>query len=90
MVSNRSKKKPKKKIQEPEITENTTDDAWLPPRAGLTILVVVTVAFIAWTTWQGMKTTSFGESLVTGLILGGSIWVIFLVIFLFNRFVRRR
>ncbi len=70
-------------------TEERPSGAWLPTRTGLYVLTFVSLALAAWTTWQVSRALSLLESVLWGIGFGGSIWVIFLGVFLLNRFLRR-
>lgn len=78
------KKRPSEKKKLPE------NGAWLPSRGGMIALGVVSLLLAAWITIQGMKVGSFGESVLYGLGFGASIWIVFGLVFVVNKFLRGR
>jgi len=65
-------------------------EAWLPTRAGLITVGVISILLAAWITIQATKVSNLGESLLWGLGFGGSIWLVFGVVYFVNRFLRNR
>jgi hypothetical protein len=87
IVTKRSSKKSKSKKSNTQIQQA---GPWLPSRGGMIALGIVSLLLVAWVTFQGMKVNDFGESLLWGLGFGASIWVIFVVVFAVNKFLRGR
>jgi hypothetical protein len=88
--SKKSKKKnlPKKENQTKDTSLDTS--AWIPMRTGLLIITVLSIAMVVFVVWQTYGDLTLGESIRYGLVRGGSIWIIFLLVLLFNRFFRNR
>ncbi len=61
---------------------------WLSMRSSLIIIGVLGIALAGWIAWQASAVKPLGESLLWGAAFGGSIWVIFLGAYLFNRWAR--
>ena len=59
-------------------------------RTGLIVIAIVSLALTILTVWQTYGPLTFAESLRYGLVRGGSIWVIFIVAYLLNRWLRGR
>jgi hypothetical protein len=83
-------KKKKKKTQGKKQSPPQQSDAWLPTRGGLIVLGILSLGMAGITFWQSYQAFSFLESLGYALVYGGSIWAIFLVIYLVNTFLRGR
>nr|MBN1228174.1 hypothetical protein [Anaerolineae bacterium] len=64
-------------------------DAWIKPRTGLIMIIVISVLLAGYMFWQLLPSEGFGGALLWGLGAGGSIWAIFGLTYLFNRSVRR-
>lgn len=79
-------KKTKKKEARRQIAES---EAWLPSRGGFITVGVVSLALTIWTAIQANRALPLLESILWGLVFGGSIWAIFLIVYLVNRFLRR-
>jgi hypothetical protein len=81
----KSKKTRKKEARK----QMAADEAWLPSRGGFITVGVVSLALTIWTAVQAARALPLLESIVWGLVFGGSIWAIFLIVYLVNRFLRR-
>lgn len=66
-----------------------SQSAWISLRTGFITITIVSLALATWTTLQATAVKGLGESILWGLAFGGSIWLIFLLAMLFNRWVRR-
>lgn len=66
------------------------NDPWIPLRAGLIMMAVLSLAFAGYIAWQVYPTEGLLNSILYGLLFGGSLWVVFLGFTLFNRFFRRK
>ncbi len=81
----KSKKTRKKEARR----QQSATGAWLPTRGGFITVGVVSMALAIWTAYQANRALPLWESILWGLIFGGSIWAIFLIVFLVNRYLRR-
>ena len=66
------------------------NEAWLPTRGGLMAVGVISILLAVWITIQAIKVSSLGESLLWGIGFGGSIWLVFGLVYFVNRFLRNR
>ncbi|MCB9135008.1 MAG: hypothetical protein H6636_06255 [Anaerolineales bacterium] len=66
------------------------NEGWLPTRTGLVAVAVVSIFLAVMVTFQATKVSGFGESLLYGLGFGGSIWLIFGLVFFVNKILRKR
>jgi hypothetical protein len=81
----KSKKTRKKEARKQE----SLTGAWLPTRGGFITVGVVSLALAVWTAIQAARALPLLESILWGLVFGGSIWAIFLIVYLVNRYLRR-
>lgn len=88
-MAKRSSSKAKKKTKAGN-DKPSGSGAWLPTRTGMIILGAVSLLLAAWITIQGMKVSSFGESVLYGLGFGASIWFVFGLVFFVNKVLRGR
>jgi hypothetical protein len=88
-VTKKSTRQKKKKSGAKQKQPSKTG-AWLPTRGGLMAVGVASVLLTIWITFQATKVSSLGESLLWGLGFGGSIWLIFGLVFFVNKFLRNR
>ncbi len=77
-----------RKPAKPE-ADDSSGGQWLPTRTGLYILTFVSLVLAAWTTWQVSSALSPLESILWGLGFGASIWLVFALVFVVNRWLRR-
>ncbi len=61
---------------------------WLSRRQGIRAIAAVSVLLAVWTTWQLSQSIGLGESILWGLGLGASIWLVAGFAFLFIRWIR--
>jgi len=81
---------PKKKKSGAKNNLPPKNEAWLPTRSGLMAVGVASILLAIWITIQATKVSSLGESLLWGLGFGGSIWLVFGLVYFVNRFLRNR
>ena len=62
---------------------------WIKMRTGLIIIAITSVFMAVLTAWQAIAIKGLWEGILWGLLFGIFIWVIFLGLLLFNRFLRR-
>ncbi|MDT8897251.1 MAG: hypothetical protein ACPLUL_10540 [Thermanaerothrix sp.] len=79
----------KKKKRQVESDPFATGQPWLSMKSAIITMAVVSVLMVAWVTWQGSYSKPLGESLLWGLVFGGSIWIVFLLFLLIHRLFRR-
>jgi hypothetical protein len=80
-------KKPKKSALPDK--QPAASQAWLSMRTGLIALGIVSLAMTAWAAYVFIPSIGLWEGLLWAIITGGSLWLVFLIYFLFHRFVRR-
>jgi hypothetical protein len=66
------------------------NEPWLGKRTGLIIMIVFTVAFAAFITWQLAPTEGTGRAILWGLGFGAGTWAVFGLALAFNTWIRRR
>ena len=67
-----------------------TSEPWLSQRTGRIVMVVLSLALVAYFTYQLEPALGFWEALLWGLGFGLAIWGVFLLAYSFNKWVRRR
>ncbi len=86
--SKRKKKQARSAQQDAEI-EAALNKPWLNQRSGITMMLLLSLGFAAFLTWQLYPTEGFGRALMWGLISAAALWVIFLLSLGFTKLVRR-
>jgi uncharacterized membrane-anchored protein len=69
--------------------ETSTSQAWMSMRTGLIVMGIVSLAMAALTAYNAIPSVGIWEGILWGLLFGGSLWLIFLIAFLFHRLMRR-
>ena len=88
-------KKLKKSTSQPERSASTkqkkdlSNQPWLSMRTGLTVMGVVSLGMAALTAYNAIPSVGIWEGILWGILFGGSLWLVFLIAFLFHRFMRR-
>ncbi|MFN2224531.1 MAG: hypothetical protein PVH65_11655 [Chloroflexota bacterium] len=67
-----------------------TNQPWLSQRTGRIIMIVVSIALVIFMTVQLRPALGLGEALLWGIGFGVAIWGVFLLSYVFNRWMRRR
>ncbi len=80
MASKKGKEVKKKQVYERK--------PWLAMKTGVIIIAITSVAMAVLTAWQAIPVKGFLPGILWGLLFGGLIWVIFLGLVFFNRFIR--
>lgn len=65
-------------------------DPWLSQRTGLIIMAVMSVGLIVLVVVQTSGDLGFGWSLLFGLGMALSLWVVFVLFYAFNKWIRGR
>lgn len=86
--SKRKKKEAVNKQQDAEI-EAALNKPWLNQRSGITMMVLLSLGFAAFLTWQLYPTEGFGRALMWGAVSAVALWVVFLLSLGFTKLVRR-
>lgn len=86
-MTNKSKRKNKK--QEKKVAP-VTNDPWIGKQTGLLAMILLTVGFAIFITWQLMPSEGFFGALLWGLGFALALWAIFGLAFAFNLWVRGR
>jgi hypothetical protein len=68
---------------------DTSSQPWLSMRSGIIVMGVVSLGMAALTAYNAIPSVGIWEGILWGLFFGGSLWLIFLIAFLFHRFMRR-
>jgi hypothetical protein len=85
-MSKRSKSsKQPKQTQTPAPT-----DPWIGQRTGLIIIAVVSVVLVGLMFWQVLPAMGAQKAILWALGAGASIWVIFGLMYIFGKKIRRR
>ncbi len=89
---NRGKGDPKLKEPVPAnpAAEPAAQTGWISMRSGRMTITIVSAALAIFTGWQVIPVKGLAEGILLGVVLGGSIWVVFFGILYLNRFARRR
>lgn len=58
---------------------------WIQMRSALILMTIVSVALGIWTAYQLSASETLLNSILWGVIFGGSTWIVFLGFLLFNR-----
>ena len=85
-----AKKKRRKREQKSELTTSSpsnANEAWLSNRTGLIVLSVISLVMAAFMAWNLYPVEGVG-AILWGLGFGASIWIVFILAFLFNSFLR--
>jgi hypothetical protein len=61
---------------------------WIRMKTGLIIIAITSIGMFVLTAWQSIPVKGFLPGILDGLLFGGLIWVIFLGLVFFNRFIR--
>ena len=69
--------------------KTAASQVWLSMRTGLIALSIVSLAMTAWAAYVFIPSIGLWEGILWAIIAGGSLWLIFLVMLLFHRFMRR-
>lgn len=92
-----SKKKPLKKqasaqVSSKEETESVQikSDAWISKRMSFILITIISLGMGIYTGTQTIPALGWLEGLLWAVGYGGSIWLVFMAAFFFNRYVRRR
>jgi len=62
---------------------------WIPLKKGLIVVGIVSIFLAIWVAWQTSASLPLGESILWGFIFGLSVWGVFGLFLLINRFFRR-
>jgi hypothetical protein len=90
------KKKTKKKKKNTTNKQKSTKaemppvEPWISMRTGIIVITFLSVAMIIFVMWTLGDSGTLADRVRYALVRGGSIWVIFLLVYLFNRFIRNR
>lgn len=87
-MAKKTGRKRTKKTREEELPDFS--GPWIGWRKGLVFLGFVSLATVAYFTWQLGRVMSFGEALLWGLGYGVGVWIIFGLALAFNKWVRGR
>lgn len=68
---------------------NQSGQGWISMRTGMIAISIVSLGMFAWTAYQFIPALGIWEGILWAIIAGGSLWLIFLVMLLFHRFMRR-
>ncbi len=79
-----------KKSQKASQSEENKTSAWLSMRTGLILMGILSVALVTWVTIQADPAIPLGERILWGVGFAVSIWIIFAVFFIINRYVFKR
>jgi sterol desaturase/sphingolipid hydroxylase (fatty acid hydroxylase superfamily) len=85
-------KKSASQAQQPASTKQKKDSSgqpWLSMRTGILVMGVVSLGMAALTAYTAIPSVGIWEGILWGLLFGGSLWLVFLIAFLFHRFMRR-
>lgn len=85
MGKNKSNRKTGKNSQKAD----SSREAWIKPRTGLIVIIVISVLLAGYMFWQLLPSEGFGGALLWGLGAGASIWAVFGLNYLLNKSVRR-
>jgi hypothetical protein len=80
---------PKKKAQTNQQDVFATGQPWLSMKSAIIIMVIVSILLVILVTTQGSYEKPFLERFMWGLVFGGSVWIVFLLSLLINRFLRK-
>lgn len=86
-MANKTKGKNKKKEKK---TVPETNEPWIGKQTGLLAMIILTVGFAIFMTWQLIPSEGFGGALLWGLGFALVLWAIFGLAFAFNSWVRGR
>jgi hypothetical protein len=95
-LSSQNKKNQRKKAQildQPQVKEKTPaafPRSWIPMSKGIRIITIVSLALGIWTSYNTVRALGWAEGLMWGFIFGGSIWLVFFLVFSVNRIFKRR
>lgn len=82
----------KNKVTSTEENKQTEiqSSAWLSMKTGLILMGILSIGLVIWVTVQADPVIPMGERILWGLGFAVSLWVIFIVIFVINRYVLKR
>ena len=89
MAKNKKRTAPQRTTAEKKPVPNI-NEPWLNKRTGLTVVILFSLGFAAFVTWQLAPSMGFGTALLWGLGFGAAFWVVFGLALAFNTWVRRR
>ncbi|MFO7623904.1 MAG: hypothetical protein R6V73_06095 [Anaerolineales bacterium] len=68
---------------------NSLKRSWISMRTGIRLITVISVGLGLFTSFN-LRAMGWGESLLWGLVFGGSIWLVFFLILWVNRLLKQR
>jgi uncharacterized membrane-anchored protein len=79
-----------KKNKKDSQSEENKSSAWLSMKTGLILMGILSAAMVAWVTLQADPAIPIGERILWGLGFAVSIWIVFAVFYVINRYVFKR
>ena len=95
-MSSQTRKNRRKKTRMIDQTKETEAGAvdvnrnWLPLGKGVRLITVISLALGLWTSYNTVRALGWAEGLFWGFAFGGSIWLVFFLVFVVNSYFRRR
>lgn len=96
MTKSSKKKSPKKKASSLDSSKEENEslraknDPWISKQLGIIIITIISLAMGIYTGTQTVPALGWLEGLLWAVGYGGSIWLVFMIALLFNRYVRGR
>ena len=92
-MSSQNKKNQRKKAQAVDQNEGNrtaSSRGWIPMGKAVRVITVISLSLGLWTSYNTVRALGWAEGIMWGFIFGGSIWLIFFLVFSVNRFFKRR
>lgn len=87
-MGNASRRKRKQRQQ--ESAPRPPREPWMKWRSGMRALALVSLVLAIFVGWQVYPAGGLGQATLYGLGFGLSIWVVFFIMYRFNRWIQRR
>lgn len=89
-MAKKSGRKKQKKSGEKDQNRSAYNDPWLGQRTGLLIMGLASLVLAVLVVWETQSAVGMGQALIWGIGFGLSLWAVFLLFYVFNRWIRRR
>jgi hypothetical protein len=82
-------RKNKKEEQREKQSTKASNEPWLSQRTGRIIMIIGSLALVAYMTYQLEPPLGLAEALLWGLGFGLAMWTVFIIAYFFNKWLRR-
>ena len=79
-----------KKSKKASQSNDDKSSAWLSMRTGIILMGIISAGLVAWVTFQADPSLPLGERILWGLGFAASLWIVFAIFYMINRYVFKR